>query len=679
MSRKSSSPSFLSGPFQWARYFRLRPLLARAPGLASWEARVQWFESLLRWVRAGAYPENRLESLLDVLETDARLSQPALEAIVAVLNAQPSVSLFARTGLAAESGFFTELGRRLTDHLLPRKPRRADLADTLTQVLPSRSDAGWISRLPDETVARTRALLGPEAWCTMRGSIPEAILLLASRVRAIGLRADLRERGPDGPLRSSPLYALATLCEALLAESPEAAAEAATRTAAVRQGIRDCRTVLSEVLLDLERFGASLTLVYELEHAERSLARLETLLLFMTEEEPERRLLRIRAFIHELAIACRTDRSVRHLFSSSLVLLARKITEHAGSKGEHYITRTRAEYRRMLLAAGGGGLLTSLTAALKFLIAAERLPVLVHLIVSGWNYAASFLLMQALGFRLATKQPSVTAAALAGKIQEHQRHSLRVSGSDDPRAFSAIDADEFAAEVARITRSQFAAAAGNLLFVIPAAWAIDQGWRQLHGRPFLDLEPARYAIASLDPIHTLTLPFAALTGILLWLTSVLSGWIDNWIAYRQVPTAIRESTRLHRLVGRRLTSFAAGLFERQFATAVGNVTLGFLLAFPAVLGAVTGLPIDVRHVTLSTGALTLGVSAVGWDGVTSEALRAAGLGILGIGLLNFGVSFALALATAMRAREVNPEWRWTLLGSAIRRFARRPLEFFWPT
>jgi site-specific recombinase len=54
------------------------------------------------------------------------------------------------------------------------------------------------------------------------------------------------------------------------------------------------------------------------------------------------------------------------------------------------------------------------------------------------------------------------------------------------------------------------------------------------------------------------------------------------------------------------------------------------------------------------------------------------LGIVFMGLLNFGVSFALALVVALRARDVPRGERRTLPLAVMRRFFRKPAEFFYP-
>jgi site-specific recombinase len=122
----------------------------------------------------------------------------------------------------------------------------------------------------------------------------------------------------------------------------------------------------------------------------------------------------------------------------------------------------------------------------------------------------------------------------------------------------------------------------------------------------------------------------------------------------------------------------SGFFLNNIAGFGGNTALGLMLAMTPVMGKFFGLPLDVRHVTLSTGALTLSVCALEPDAVPPRAVLYAALGILIIGALNFGVSFVLALAVALRARAVDRSDRLRLLVSVIATFVRSPLQFFFP-
>ena len=93
-----------------------------------------------------------------------------------------------------------------------------------------------------------------------------------------------------------------------------------------------------------------------------------------------------------------------------------------------------------------------------------------------------------------------------------------------------------------------------------------------------------------------------------------------------------------------------------------------------MVGKFFGLPLEVRHVTLSTGALALAACARGTRRASaSPAFRSrAVLGILVIFVMNLSVSFVLALAVALRAREVARRDRWRLWASVFVTFARSP-------
>jgi len=95
---------------------------------------------------------------------------------------------------------------------------------------------------------------------------------------------------------------------------------------------------------------------------------------------------------------------------------------------------------------------------------------------------------------------------------------------------------------------------------------------------------------------------------------------------------------------------AAGrLVERHLGGVCGYIALGFLLGFMPVVFTFMGLAVEVRHVTLSAASLALcAAQAFTGAGPVPWAALAWGMaGIAGIGVLNFGVSFMLALRTAI--------------------------------
>jgi site-specific recombinase len=102
--------------------------------------------------------------------------------------------------------------------------------------------------------------------------------------------------------------------------------------------------------------------------------------------------------------------------------------------------------------------------------------------------------------------------------------------------------------------------------------------------------------------------------------------------------------------------------------------LGMIPAFAIFFG----LPIDVRHVTLSTGSLALAGAALGKFAVLQEPFIGAMIGILVIGILNFGVSFACACYVAFRARQIHRNDIRVLVKTLFSRLRKQPFSFVFP-
>jgi site-specific recombinase len=278
------------------------------------------------------------------------------------------------------------------------------------------------------------------------------------------------------------------------------------------------------------------------------------------------------------------------------------------------------------------------------------------------NYAVSFWIMQFAGFTLASKQPAMTAASLAGALEERRPGEALV---------------EMAAGIAR---SQVMAALGNVLCTIPAALALGLAWQFLSGHPVVGAAAAAHGLHSLHPLRSWTLPYAALTGVFLWLSSLAAGWAANWSAYRRLPQALARHRRLAFWLGPERALAAGALVERHLGGVVGYLVLGFLLGFLPVAFAFMGLPLEVRHVTLSAASLALYAASVlvAPGPMPWAALAWAAAGILAISACNFGVSFLLALRTAVDARNLDRPGRAGLHRLLGRAFRDRPWRFLGP-
>jgi site-specific recombinase len=282
--------------------------------------------------------------------------------------------------------------------------------------------------------------------------------------------------------------------------------------------------------------------------------------------------------------------------------------------------------------------------------------------LAGLNYAISFVLLQTFSLVLATKQPAMTAACLVGIIREEEEAGRR---------------EEVARFFAQLVSSQIAAALGNIVAVAAGAVAFNFLWQLVWGRPFLSEQAAAEVFHALSPLNSGTLFFAAWTGVLLWAASLAGGWIENFAVYHRCAQALRDHPWRDRFGRERIERWAVR-FEKNIAGWGTNISLGFLLGMTPAIGAFLGLPLEVRHVTLSTGQLAVAAASMQeqwWYG--GWFLRAA-LGIAVMFVLNLSVSFLLSLFTAARAYGLRSREVATLLAEIGRRFLRQPGEFLLP-
>jgi site-specific recombinase len=630
----------------------LRVLLAKCKGDAPLIEQVTALEQLGRFIVAGPHVPGtgghetlfRLEMLVVALERIPAAKRRFQKTVHSVLSQTRAIKLFGEIGLPNDRGLLAETTDRLARKFLPEPPALHELWMLVGHMVRKVDDLKWLGPAADPLLHRL-ADAGGDAWDPLRVSILDAVSLITTRIAALGMSEAFRSRGLTDHIRDSPLYHL-TLAKP--AEMPPL--------------IDEARRYLERVKHALEETGVSIDVVYRLDSIERGLSRIEILLPFVDQKDDLEATYEIRAVIAAVGRGLVGGRSFVQLLSDNLRLLARKVIERAGRTGEHYVTSSRREYFGMLASAAGGGVLTLGTAVMKFFVKWGEFSPFLDGLLSSIDYAGSFVIMQLLGFTLATKQPSMTAAALAGTIRNR---------SGPGRL------DELVPLISRIARSQFAAAVGNVFAVTLTALVFDFLYSKAAGHSFLKPEAAAHVIESFDPLGSGTIFFAALTGVLLWISSLFAGWFENWVVYRRLPEAI-EHHRYGKRFGKQRMAKLARFIEHQSAGIGGSVSLGFLLGLTPVMGKFFGLPLDVRHITLSTGSLTLSMSSLGAGGVTTGAFVAAACGIACMGILNFGVSFTLALIVALRARDVPRGERRTLPLAVLRRFVRKPLEFFYP-
>ncbi|HET9624863.1 MAG TPA: hypothetical protein VFP84_26025 [Kofleriaceae bacterium] len=632
----------------------LRILLAGVrPGIPLPE-QIEAIEQLGRYIVAGPSVASasdpvlvRLEWLVVALERLPAVRRDFQAVLHAVLDATHGMKLLGEIGLPNNRGMLAETGDRLTRWFLPEPPATHELWRLASHIVHELDDLSWLDADADPLLHRLAAV-GGEAWAPLRGALLDAIGLLITRIGAAGMHEVLRSRAVTDTVLGSPLFRLSR------ADLPDMPAL-----------ITASRAHLAQVRAALESQGVSIDVVYSIDTIERSLTRLELLLPFVDRARPPGSAPAgsdIRAVLDAVGRGLAGGHSFHQLLNDSLRLLARKVVERPGRSDAPDVTSSRREYWTTLGSAAGGGVLALGAIVMRFFVRWGHFAPFLDGVLSSLVFAGAFVVMQLAGLTLATKQPSMTAAALAGVIRER----------GGPERL-----DPLVPLIARITRSQVVAALGNVLAVVATAIGFHLAWQIVFGAPFLDPAAARATIASFDPMHSGTIFFAALTGVLLWLSSMFAGWFENWLVYRRIPEAI-EHHRLGKQVGKDRMAKLARFLERESAGFAGAISLGVLLGMLPAFARFFGTPLDIRHVTLSAGALTLAIASLGVDHVGTGPIISAAIGVALIGALNFAVSFVLALVVALRARDVGGGERLRLPGAVLRRFVRHPFEFVFP-
>ena len=509
-----------------------------------------WLIELFAWIRGDASSPtaaiNRLQLLLDVTETRPQLQTRLRQWWHQLLQIVDATSLLADFGFAQRSSFMNELVDRIRLKVLPTTPQTTDATVLFSLVLPSSFDYQWLSQLEEKNLARIADLLqtpdiGSNAHTQLsywQNTLIDAITFCACHIRASGFSHEMRTRMSPSALLSRPFHQLDTdldeLRFALMASLDKSDAAASDRLHKIafqfREDLEACRLAAATIYTHLDEHGISVSLVFRLREMRSRVLRIKELLDCLLSDRPN--VLTVKLLSHLVKIGVHR-RSVRDLISSNSTLLAAKMADRSAETGENYITRNRTEYWEMLRKAGGGGAVVAFSTLVKFMILAVGFSAFWSGFFVGINYALGFMAIQFLHCTLATKLPAMTAPAMAAKLK-------------DLSAPNAIEL--FVDEVTHVVRSQFAGVFGNVALVFPCVLIISYVMQLTLGHPMIDHKVAAYTLSSLSLLGP-TAMFAAVTGVVLFVSSIFAGWAENWFVLHRLDSAIRYNPRFTGVLG----------------------------------------------------------------------------------------------------------------------------------
>jgi len=635
--------------------------------------RNRWLVEIAYWLRQSnksdvpgasesqiAHPEHvRLRALLKFLDGRPEVKLQVARVLRSILRDNDALSLLCDTGVATKPNFWGEMSERMRNKFIAPSPNQPELAVLFALGFVSEHDALWVHDLDHELLIGIRALLHYQEQAgeshQLFADLSEAIHILISYIGAAGLSYSVRSRLRDVSGQHSPFYKLAKLAEEILRDEPrlnDAAYQACLNE--FKLVIDRCYVACDDVYSHLDENGVSVDTVFQVETMRLRLARVELLLKSWLERDNIENYASLTA---DLILTVQGHRSVKRLAEQSFALLSRKVVERSAETGEHYIASTREEYFSILKKSLGGGAVVAGTVYLKFLITNLNLARFFENIFLTMNYAGGFLFIQFAHFMLATKQPAMTAPALA-QLLDHVKSDRGL--------------DAFVDRSIYLIRSQAASVFGNLAMVVPAAALIQIAIMFTIGSPSMSAVKAQAMMQTVSPFSG-ALIFAAFTGVLLWLSSLIAGLVDNWFVLHHLQDVIRYNRRLTMVFGEERATRWSIWWREHVSIVAANVSLGFLLVFGPALMMSLGFSLDVRHVTLSAGSFAAAATVLGWKVFLTAGFWLGVIGVLLIGVVNVLVSFSLAFHMALRSRDL-PELDRLRLYRALRTRIRSNLR-----
>ncbi len=598
--------------------------------------------------------EEKIRYLADEMEANPEQAAVIRENVGQFVVKLRFLPLYSDTGILPRRSFTSELWRRAYNKYMPQPTVIFSAKNLVEQVFNHPDDPIWVQALPDEAWMQLYGafFLGESRQEVKIHLLDEA--LYALEMLSIWLAAEEME---DELLRLDPSIVdhdsnfiaqereISHFVAAYRARLNPVAATPVTGPAKTVHDdpdaahawvmLEQCAAQVKHFRQLAERKGSDIRLTYLLERLEQILRRICDLLAILDADDMQVVEQKSLALFRQLVAQQSKERSIISLFRQTSYLLARSVTNHASDTGEHYVTEGRREYFQMLGRGLGAGVFIAIMALIKIQIVALDLPMGWTTLWVSLNYGLGFVIIHMFHFTVATKQPAMTAAYLAERL-EHAHNGQ-------------ADRHDIAQLMVNVGRSQFAAILGNVAAALPVALLIGMAVNSLTGSGVMKMDKAVELMQGQNPFTSLALFYAAIAGVWLFVAGLVAGYYDNRCLYLDLPARIRQHPLLQRFMPDEARNRFADYIGENYGALYGNFFFGVMLGVTGYVGYLLHLPLDIRHVAFS-------VANVGYSSTVTQpsfwVFAEFVLFALLIGVVNLSVSFFLALKVAMRSRGI---------------------------
>lgn len=591
-------------------------------------------------------------------------------AILAQLINSNLLPMLTESGVTVSRGVGRELYARLKHKFLPPVQDTNDFLYLLNRIFYRHRDYLWVEEIGHARWVQFFEAVGVyvkgrEPVITRQAMV--AMQVLSAGVAQLGWENAIVRSAPFKELQEENPFAVQQylvyeLKEALVNDSqPD---DVRVLLQKLREVLASDQEVVQYIRSQTAEKGASLSQTYILFQIEQKIERM-LLLLDTVDVDQQMDTARLATLFMKVVRNENRKNSILEFLSQTTGYLAYQITEHKTKKGNKYITSSPLEYWQMIGSAMGGGLIVCFVAIFKVLLGKIHMAPFWHGFTYSINYSVGFVAIEETKTTLATKQPAFTASAVASSLDTRK-------ADDSPNLYN------LAVTVSKVSRSQIASFIGNLIIVWPVTYLLAWVYDLCFGQPLVSGEAAMKMIEAQHPWHSLSLLYACNTGVFLFLSGLIAGYVQNKMNYGRIGRRIEAHPFLRQYVSRHRLERIAHYLDSHAGSLAGNIVLGFFLGFATTFGDLFGIGFDIRHITIAAANTSIGLYGVGWNHVSFSYMAVVVTGVLGIGFFNFLVSFALAFIVAVRSRGVHLRDYPEFLSILWKYFRSHPLDFFRP-
>lgn len=608
--------------------------------------------------------KNLLE-LITLLKQDSELKNEFSAQLANFICQLNTRQLLTENGILPPTAFQKEFRNRIGRRILPPLLEKESLEYVFDKLFTQRSDGLWLNGLDQNLLHDLVELLwsnaGPETEESLDIQLIASLEIITNRICNLGHDPQVIGMVPDFNNLQSPFFMLNDYTDEIIKYKKSKHSGAVDHVFdEIRKLHRQIDYFIVMARRNRSKFGITLGITYKLQRMQQLNKRL-ILLINCLDKRGDFKMPVITLFL-ELVTWHSKRFSLSQIIRDNLGVLAHQITEHNSKSGERYITNSRSEYWELFRSACGAGLVVGFLVVFKTLIYYMHASPFLTTLLYSLNYSIGFVAIYLWKFTLATKQPAMTASTLSHALQAAQKGG---------------DFSKFANLVAKVSRSQTIAFAGNVIVAFPVSYCVSALYYSLSGNHIMDVDKAMHSVHDQNPFISLALLHASIAGFYLFLSGIIAGYTENLSVYYKIPDRIERQPLLRRNFSKERLHKMSRFFRVHAGPISGNISLGFFLGSTFVIGKFLGLNIDIRHITFSAG--TFGIALAGLDNVLSLAdWIFTFIGIFLIGGFNFLISFVMSLFVALRSRNISITKIPEVLAAVGQKWRKSKREFFVP-